>query len=337
MVLDIQGDRVTVLVHGGRFRQIRLGDRSLRIGQEIMVPEERTPWYHRLPVPARVRLASVVAVVLIAVLMPVGYLQFMTPGRVMAYVNVDINPSLRLGIDLRGRVVEMLGLDQKGNALAERISWQGKPLEQVVAEAVRVSQQEGYVPATRDSGLIVTVTPKDDQLPKGLQDRVTKLEATVSAEMKKQSVSASVKVIRGDKELSKKAEQLGWSPGEVALLLEAIEAGLKVSVEDVRGKNVQEAVSSAGGKIDQILSTAKNRDRWEALLEKHQEKMQKQPPGQQKPPEDKKPPGKPDDKPEPGKPGEGKPGEGKPGESKPGEGKPGEGKPGPVDKPGRPR
>jgi len=271
LVLEVSGDRATVLVAGGEFRQIRLDRLDVHVGQEIALPvpvEQRTI---RWPAFRRMRLAAVIAAVLVAVLMPVGYFQFIRPGPVLAYVDVDLNPNLELGIEAWGRVVEARGIGQDGEAVLQGVSWRGNKVDTVISEVVRVSKDKGYVTGDAESYVLITVTPKDRELPRRLDDTVSRLAATVSQELKAKSIQTPVKVFRGDSDLKKKAEQLGLTPGKVALLVEAIESGVKISPEDVKSERITKAIPKAGGKLDDLLSKAEQRKTWAKLLEKHKD------------------------------------------------------------------
>lgn len=77
-------------------------------------------------------IVSVVAtlVLLFSVLLP-------AQSTVSAYVQIDINPSVELGIDDEGTVYSFKGLNEDGNAVKRDINfWKGKPLSWVILQIV---------------------------------------------------------------------------------------------------------------------------------------------------------------------------------------------------------
>lgn len=73
-------------------------------------------------------------VLLFAVLLP-------AQSNVSAYVQIDINPSIELGIDKKGKVYLFNGLNEDGVALKRDISfWKGKPLSWVMHQIINQSQ-----------------------------------------------------------------------------------------------------------------------------------------------------------------------------------------------------
>jgi hypothetical protein len=77
-------------------------------------------------------IVSVVAtiILLFSVLLP-------AQSTVSAYVQIDINPSVELGIDNKGAVYSFKGLNEDGNAIKRDITfWKGKSLDWVLLQIV---------------------------------------------------------------------------------------------------------------------------------------------------------------------------------------------------------
>jgi len=275
VVLEIKGDRAVVLVRGGEFRRIRLDGRSISVGQEIEVPALRS--FRFWPVLARPRLVALVACMLIAVLMPVGYLEFLAPRPALASVCIDIDPTVELGIDVRGRVVEARGVGTDGETLLQGVEWQGKQVDDLIVELVRLSADKGLVQSAPDLQLLLTVIPAEGKtIPPGLEKKILGLQAAVETRLSARSIQVPVTVLRGDGDLKRVAEQLGMSPGKVAVMLEAREDGLDITAEEIRDERIAKAIPRAGGKLPEILKKAEQRKNWTKLLEKYQEETGKQ-------------------------------------------------------------
>jgi len=274
VVLEIEGKRAVVLVSGGEFRQIRLDGRQLYVGQEIEVRhrEARTFW----PVFSRPRLAVLVALMLIAVLMPFGYLEFLAPGPALASVCIDINPTVELGIDARGTVVEARGIGDEGQSMLQGIEWRGKQVEDLVAELLKLATDKGIVQKDADLHVLLTVIPAEGKtIPPGLEKKILGLQTAVEAKLAAGSVQAPVTVLRGDSDLKKVAENLKVSPGKMAVVLEARENGVEITADEIREERISKAIPRAGGQLPEILKKAEQRKNWSKLLEKYNEETSK--------------------------------------------------------------
>jgi hypothetical protein len=270
VVLEIRGDRAIVLVRGGEFRRVRLGGRNLCVGQEIEVPA--LPSHGFWPVFARPRLVAVVALALIVALLPAGYFEFWAPRPALASVCVDINPTVELGIDIRGTVVEARGVGADGQTLLDGVEWKGRQVDELIAELVKLSAVKGFVQKDSDLHLLVTVIPAEGkEIPPGLEKKILGLQTAVEARLVASSVKAPVTVLRGDGDLRKVAQELGISPGKVAVMLEAREGGLDITAEEIREERITRAIPRAGGRLPEILKKAEERKSWTKLLEKYQD------------------------------------------------------------------
>ncbi|MDP2857757.1 MAG: anti-sigma factor domain-containing protein [Bacillota bacterium] len=274
VVLEVEGDRAVVLVRGAQFRRIRLDGRSISVGQEIEVPAltSRRFW----PVLARPRLVALVACMLIAVLLPAGYFEFLAPRPALASVCIDISTTVELGIDVRGKVVEARGVGSEGETLLQGLEWHGKHVDEVIVELVRLSADKGLVQSDPDLHLLLTVIPAEGKtIPPGLEKKIVGLQAAVETRLSARSIQAPVTVLRGDGDLKKVAEQLEMSPGKIAVMLEAREGGLDITVEEIRQERIAKAIPRAGGKLPEILEKAQQRKNWTKLLEKYKEETGK--------------------------------------------------------------
>ncbi len=273
VVLEVKGKRAVVLVSGGEFRQIRLDGRQMHVGQEIEVPraDARTFW----PV-LRPRLAVLMALMLIAVLVPFGYLEFLAPRPALASVCIDINPTVELGIDARGVVVSARGIGDEGQAMLQGIEWQGKQVEDLIVELLKLATDNGIVQKDADLHLLLTVIPAEGKtIPPGLEKKILGLQTAVEAKLAAGSLQAPVTVLRGDGDLRKVAENLKVSPGKMAVVLEARENGVEITADEIREERISKAIPQAGGKLPEILKKAEQRKNWSKLLEKYNEETSK--------------------------------------------------------------
>ncbi len=106
----------------------------------------------RIPVHAVRRLAFVVTALMLTVGLSVGgYAYWTTP---VAWLDVDINPSVELSINALNRVIEATGVNEDGRNVLAELSLAGRPVDRAVARLVEKATAGGFVP----DGAVVSLT-----------------------------------------------------------------------------------------------------------------------------------------------------------------------------------
>lgn len=144
-------------------------------------------------------LVAAVAIVLMffSVLLP-------AQSKVSAFVQVDFNPSIELGIDEKGDVQQFRGLNEDGTALKREISfWKGKSLTRVLTTIV----DHSIVTTQNEKQLEFTTIYKEDISQKSLE----KLIRTAIAESTRSLEIESVQMNEASVEDRAKANEKGVS------------------------------------------------------------------------------------------------------------------------------
>lgn len=137
------------LTEDGRFQKGIPVSSSVLVGEEIEFQPYPSMVQKFLPA-KKAWMAPVIAAVAIifmffSVLLP-------AQSNVLAFVQVDINPSVELGIDEDGDVQHFIGLNEEGVILKREISfWKGKSLSNVLSTIVdssKISNQEDPIEVT---------------------------------------------------------------------------------------------------------------------------------------------------------------------------------------------
>lgn len=157
MVLEVEGSWAVVLTPDGRFVRRRVPAEGWAPGQEVSWGQTpRLSW----------RGALALACSLVFFLGGGGfvYQQYWALGPVVAYVSMDINPSLELGVDVRDRVCTAQGLNEDGVRLLEGLPYRRRPLERVVADLTSRAAEQGYLRGEEEGGVLITVTPVSSRM-----------------------------------------------------------------------------------------------------------------------------------------------------------------------------
>jgi len=236
LVVDLRGEHAVVLTQDGEFTLVR-SRRPVSLGSEVTVP--RT-----FPV----RPVAQVAALILVMLMASWWWYQMRLGPAVAYVSLDINPSLELGVDARWRVVEARGLNPAGDELIAHLAYRGKQVEAVVADVA------GHRPAGRVV-LVTVAAAATAPLPPGLTDRVTRAAQGQAAP------GAVVRVVEVDPELRERGRQLGLSTGRAALALTAHRRGAVVDMQALKEASLEEVASRHGFELEDLVEAmAEERD-----------------------------------------------------------------------------
>ena len=129
IVIEIKDQIILIMTPDGQFKQIAKQARSYQIGEEITyVDTYRKPYLNwRSPRPFAIAAASVFCIMVIALLSLFG--DGISANKVAAYVTVDINPSIEVGIDKNENVIEVRGINDAGVMLIKNMTFKGLTLE----------------------------------------------------------------------------------------------------------------------------------------------------------------------------------------------------------------
>ncbi|MCR4442064.1 MAG: hypothetical protein QHH10_07375 [Peptococcaceae bacterium] len=193
------------------------------------------------------------------------------PQQVVAYIGVDINPSLELGLNSRGRVLEALGLNEEGASLLQKVNIIGVPVQQAVETVAREAVKEKYLAPGKENIVLITASSE-----KGLPDGAGNLEQRVIEVLEEKNIPAQVETIEISAEIRAAARSKGVSPGKYVIMMEALEEGMEISIEDIRENGIARAVREAGGVPGQLVSKVRqDRDKLREMQEKFEEKQKK--------------------------------------------------------------
>lgn len=179
-----------------------------------------------------------------------GYKVYATP---VAFVSLDINPSVELGLNLMNRVVSVEGVNEDGKGLVEKIKLENKFAEDAVQVMVQEADRQGYL--NKDGSSVVALTALADKEQKAvqIQDRI---QDRVQDMTKDKKVDCVVYSDHANLDLRTKAEFYDVSPGKYRLIqmLQALDPSIKV--EDYKDVKVKDIMV----KIHELLGIGKNKD-----------------------------------------------------------------------------
>lgn len=224
IVLNKTGTECIVLTPEGEFCRSICGPET-QPGNEIEVSEPRRLWRYLL----------LVASLAVAFL---GWQMYrFTVPPVAAYVSLDINPSLELGVDNAAVVVKVIPLDREGNRLVESCTLKGIPLDQALKRLIAGAVRYRYLAPGREATILVAVTPtRTSELP------VTpgSLASIIAGEVREQKAAAKVVAFSGTPDERKKARREGVSAGRYRIQVQAKARGKEVTPKALQAESLAE-------------------------------------------------------------------------------------------------
>lgn len=255
VVLEVAKGSAIVLTEQGEFREIKTSY-PFEIGQEIALPSRQEGKIITLvkKVPRLYAAAGVLLVLAASFLAP----SLLDSSKVVAYVGLEMMPSIELGVDSKGRVTEVIAHDDKAKELIAQLNVEKKSVTEVAGELASRAVKSEEVKPGEEKEVLITVVPLAKE--KASQVNSTKLEQTVKAaaqqKLAKENIAANVETITTDEELRTQAKELGLSTGKYVILLKARESGLELEAEDLKEQDVETAIEKAGGNPQEIIDKA---------------------------------------------------------------------------------
>lgn len=258
---------ITVMTSQGEFLRVPWPKASLPgIGCEVeFVPAMKKKTFFR----QRYFIALAACVALILLFTPV-WLGQLPPAahQIVAYVNVDINPSLELGINSQGIVMEANGLNEDGKKLLEKMELFGLPVEEAIEKITTQAVEAKYLSPEKENTVLITVSC--DTAP---PVEVKNLESGVKKVLQQSKITAQAETLEVPADIRKIAKKENISAGKYALFIEALAEGVDVTIEDLKESSVIEAVKEAGGNPGQLIAKAKkDRDRFTRMHEEQRDR-----------------------------------------------------------------
>ncbi|WP_153126111.1 anti-sigma factor domain-containing protein [Peribacillus tepidiphilus] len=204
IILEIDNEFVTLLTPEGEFLKTKREKKNYSIGEEIPL----APAYNNSFFTMTTKKAAVACIAAIMLLM-FTFLPGLFQNDVYAYMTIDVNPSIELGMDDDLKVVELHGLNKEGKEVIKGIShWKNKSFDTVYRNIMTEIKQQGYMKKTKEIIVSTTVLKKEhkkkttDQLEQQVKNN-TRLEA-----------NKTLMVLETTEEERKEAKEHGISVGK---------------------------------------------------------------------------------------------------------------------------
>jgi Anti-sigma factor N-terminus len=138
IVLELDDEFVTLLTPDGEFIQVKK-EGKYEIGEEIEAKAVQKPNVRRRS------LRYIISFVAAAVLLIATLLHFPS-NEVYAYMSIDINPSIEIGVNEQLKVIKLKAYNEEGKKIVSQLAhWQKKAFIDITKEIIELSMKKGYL------------------------------------------------------------------------------------------------------------------------------------------------------------------------------------------------
>ncbi|MCL6448191.1 MAG: anti-sigma factor domain-containing protein [Armatimonadetes bacterium] len=201
MVVELKEKTCVIFTRSGEFREVPRPSREVRLGEEIVAKATAAVWWKPL-----------LAAASVFILLWAGFLYSGWSNEAVAYVGLDINPSIELGVNRRLQVCEASGLDAEGRALLQKVALRGLPLDEAITAVLTEAASEQYLNPAGENVILTTITVVKEQS-RAILDR-EQISRCIQGTLNRSGVRAEVAVEEAPAEVRRQAKEAGLSTGK---------------------------------------------------------------------------------------------------------------------------
>ncbi|MGG1680012.1 anti-sigma factor domain-containing protein [Neobacillus sp. NRS-1170] len=189
IVMKIDNGFLTLLTPEGEFLRARKQDQAYSIGEEIHffpIESSRTDKsFHGAKNILRQKSVWAAAMAFIIILGGAIIPMFQN-DKAYAYMSIDVNPSIELGINKKMQVVEITGYNKEGKkVISELDDWENQNVSDVTKAILAEMKDEGYL---NKNEKIILSTVRTKQLAKDAEEKLQKNIKEIKSAIKKQQL-----------------------------------------------------------------------------------------------------------------------------------------------------
>jgi Anti-sigma factor N-terminus len=203
IVLELDEEFVTLLTPEGEFIQVKK-EKDYEIGEEI---EARVM---KKPIVCRRSFRYVITSLVAAVALLVATLFHFPSSEVYAYMSIDINPSIEVGVNEQLKVLKLKAYNKEGKKIISELShWRKKAFVDITEEIIELSMKKGYL---QKGGQVLITTVERKHRAASLRELSTELTKIQHLYQQKNII---VKTEESTMEVRNKAVKKGMTTGKL--------------------------------------------------------------------------------------------------------------------------
>jgi len=276
VVMSIHKQYAVVMTADGQFLQAPI-QALTQIGEEVTFEEE----YRKRVIQRPIYWYGSAAALILILFVPLLFFMQRDSQSVVAYVSMDINPSVELGVDENEKVRELRALNEDGEVIIKGLKYAGVHVEKVAASILERAKGSHYLD-TPNKDIFITSVLIDDNFASKLDfeniltGKVDEKLRLLLGQLEEEAATATITTLSLPNEVREEAALNGISSGKMALYLMAKDEGYTIELEQLKKQSIDKATASIGG-VKTILDNAKDtsKERLRKLVAKEKEEKAK--------------------------------------------------------------
>ena len=277
IVMSIHNKHAVVLTQDGQFIRAPLSGNP-QIGEEIEFEEaaDKRALLNRLNQRFVYMGAAAAMLLLFAVVLLYAHY---SANQVVAYLTVDVNPSIEMGVNERGQVRELRALNDAGTNIIQDMAYKGHSVEEVATNIFERVRSSHYLDAAHKDIIITSAmlsgkSALDNNFGTMLADKIDgQLQAMLKAYLS-ESYNVNVMTLSVSVELRNAADANGVSMGKMAVYLMAKNEGYELELNQFKETSIDKITEPIGG-VKKIVEDAgdTSKDKLQELLDLEKQEL----------------------------------------------------------------
>lgn len=198
-------------------------------------------------------------IILLLIGISLGGLYLYKLNKIVNILTIDINPSLKLSLNYKNKVIKTEGLNNEGKELLKEENFKGKYLEETIEKITEAVIEKEYV-TEEDNYILINTNDKD------FENKVVKL---INNEFKEKNKKCNVIKQEISNDAKENAKKYGISDSKASYIENIIKENNELTYEELKDKSINE--------INQIVNSKNDKKDQEAekIEEKEEQKDEK--------------------------------------------------------------
>ncbi len=209
--MEINERFLTLLTPEGEFLRARNQDGAYALGQEIeFFPIELKNGKKSSPLTIfnLFKGKGLMAAAFALMLAIVSFLPFLQNDEVYAYMSIDVNPSIELGVNQKYQVVELVPYNEEGEFIIQNIKdWKKNSIHEVADKILLQIKKQGYFKENKEVVIAAVYTEQSKEADKRIQEELADIKQAAQKEQ------LEVTLLEASEEEREAAIEKGLSPG----------------------------------------------------------------------------------------------------------------------------
>ncbi len=209
--MEINERFLTLLTPEGEFLRVRKQDGAYALGQEIeFFPIELKNEKKSSPLTIfnLFRGKGLMAAAFALMLAIVSFLPFLQNDEVYAYMSIDVNPSIELGVNQKYQVVELVSYNEEGKLIIQNLkNWKRNSIHEAADKILLQIKKQGYFKENKEVVIAAVYTEQNKEANERFQEELADIKQAAQKEQ------LEVTLLEASAEEREAAIDKGLSPG----------------------------------------------------------------------------------------------------------------------------